>query len=752
MRTANRVLARTFRKFGKPFLSRSLYHLGAPESPRRAAAAGVALPSSPLRAPPPPRTMGLLRSLSKSLSVGRRRGDDHDKDTALRKEAQSLLRRGETDSALEVIERGLDEASARLLDENDETHEHDETHERNLIHLHSLAAKCHHEHKDYREACVHFIAALDVAGDRGPEGFPDVFDHAFFLGMGDACHMRDKHGECVFAHDKGLELLLAETEATARREATKAKKKPARAPSSWSSHNNKNDQDDKFSENTTPDSILKVGSSKTHHQMAVSLRHLRDFERALDHLGAISKPLEAALGAGDVLCEMESCFRELGLFEEAETCLRRAASEAPAARADNVAKIATFRRENMGGDARTCVEELERCLAMAAKSAKIEKARFGEKVDDERKDEDDDTSKTHDSERRSVGGLDRRREARVRVLLGQALCAVDELKKAEKQLGAACAKAPEDPQTWLALASFYRETERDDLAMPALRKAAALGEVPRDLEAERLQEEHRKANALKREMSMRGGKKTKTRLTLSLKDAVGNALAMRSREKNANADPAFSGTSAETKNDPKTSLASVVSSTSARVLDPQKSGRLRQNLARAAERAEMEKQLASEAEALRLQKVKGKGSFSARHKKTSDFVDPNLLHAREKALGAMAAIFESHGQTGRAMEVYASMDQNDARVVKRQEEILTEAALKLQRTFRGKKAREEFDRRRKTRRARRVYGSADGFTNVQTFTQGKQGFSSLARNLSSTNGALDQNAGRSSKPLGSSFF
>jgi hypothetical protein len=85
----------------------------------------------------------------------------------------------------------------------------------------------------------------------------------------------------------------------------------------------------------------------------------------------------------------------------------------------------------------------------------------------------------------------------------------------------------------------------------------------------------------------------------------------------------------------------------------------------------------------------------------------------------MAAIFESHGQTGRAMEVYASMDQNDARVVKRQEEILTEAALKLQRTFRGKKAREEFERRRKTRRARRVYGSADGFTNVQTFTQGK---------------------------------
>ena len=311
---------------------------------------------------------------------------------------------------------------------------------------------------------------------------------------------------------------------------------------------------------------------------------------------------------------------------------------------------------------------------------------------------------------------------------------MNDLEKAEKQLGAACAKAPEDPQTWLALASFYRDTERDDLAMPALRKAAALGEVPRDLEAERAEKEHRKANALKREMSMRGGKKT--RLTLSLKDAVGDALAAEKKKENAAS---------------LASLASGVSSTSVRVLDPQKSGRLRQNLARAAELLETEKQLAREAEALRLEKVRGKGSFSARHKKATDFVDPNALRAREKALAAMAAIFESHGQSGRAMEVYASMDQTDPRVIQRQEEILTEAALKLQRTFRGRKAREEFERRRKTRRARRVYGGADGFANVATFTQ-SAGVASLARNMASTNGAFERDARRNAKPLGSSFF
>ena len=667
--------------------------------------------------------MGLFRSLSKSLSVTRRRGDDHDKDTASREEARSLLRRGETESALEVIERGLDEASARLLDENDETHEHDETHERELIHLHALAAKCHHRHKDYREACVHFVAALDVAGDRGPEGFPEVFDHSFFLEMGDACHMRDKHGECVFAHEKGLELLLAKTKTAGRDAAQILAKKKKKTFFTRTNEKTTPNEDEDEDERRIPatDSVLQVGSSKTHHQIAVSLRHLRDFERALDHFGAIAKPLEAALGAGDVLCEMESCFRELGLGEEAESCLRRAASEAPAVRADNVAKIATFRRERMGGDATTCVEELERCLALAAAAAKIErqsektaKTAKAEKGSSSAKGtrsfaEDAEGSLDHAST-----GLDRRREARVRVLLGQALGAVGQAEKAEKQLGAACAKAPEDPGTWLALAAFYRGTERDDLAMPALRKVAALGEVPRDFEAEAREEAHRKANALKRELSMRGGNR--------------RALSLRERASGADADPSESF---------------LASSSSLRVLNPEKSGRLRQNLARAAERAELDAQRALEAEKLRLQKVKGKGSFSERHKKASDFVDPNLRRARHVALAAMAAIFESHGQTGRAMEVYASMDQSDERVVTRQAEILTEAALKLQRTFRGKKARDAFERRRKTRRARRTYGSADGFANVAVFTQG-------AENRNHGTGAF----GRSerSKPLGSSFF
>ena len=88
----------------------------------------------------------------------------------------------------------------------------------------------------------------------------------------------------------------------------------------------------------------------------------------------------------------------------------------------------------------------------------------------------------------------------MRVLLGQALGAVGQAEKAEKQLGAACAKAPEDPGTWLALAAFYRGTERDDLAMPALRKVAALGEVPR---TSRLKREER--TALKRELEPRTG-------------------------------------------------------------------------------------------------------------------------------------------------------------------------------------------------------------------------------------------------------
>ena len=130
--------------------------------------------------------------------------------------------------------------------------------------------------------------------------------------------------------------------------------------------------------------------------------------------------------------------------------------------------------------------------------------------------------------------------------------------------------------------------------MPALRKVAALGEVPRDFEAEAREEAHRKANALKRELDARR--------------EPARALAARARLRRGRG--------------PFGKL--LASSSSLRVLNPEKSGRLRQNLARAAERAELDAQRALEAEKLRLQKVKGKGSFSELHKKASDFVDPNL--------------------------------------------------------------------------------------------------------------------------------
>ena len=59
------------------------------------------------------------------------------------------------------------------------------------------------------------------------------------------------------------------------------------------------------------------------------------------------------------------------------------------------------------------------------------------------------------------------------------------------------------------------------------------------------------------------------------------------------------------------------------------------------------------------------------------------------AYKAMAQMFEKHGQTSRAMAMYDKMDPNDPRVLKRKDEILLKCALRLQRAFRGHKARKQ---------------------------------------------------------------
>ena len=101
-------------------------------SPRRARRAGVAPPSLP-RTSPSRSTSWVCSSASKpeSRRLGAE-GDDHDKDLVARLRRFVASPRGDGVAAGGDRAR-LDEASARLLDENDETHEHDETHERELI-------------------------------------------------------------------------------------------------------------------------------------------------------------------------------------------------------------------------------------------------------------------------------------------------------------------------------------------------------------------------------------------------------------------------------------------------------------------------------------------------------------------------------------------------------------------------------------------------------------------------------------------
>ena len=212
------------------------------------------------------------------------------------------------------------------------------------------------------------------------------------------------------------------------------------------------------------------------------------------------------------------------------------------------------------------------------------------------------------------------------------------------------------------------------------------------------------------------------------------AHSLRERASGADADP------------PESFLAS---SSSLRVLNPEKSGRLRQNLARAAERAELDAQRALEAEKLRLQKVKGKGSFSERHKRRAISSIPTCARAPRRARRDGRHLREPRPDRPRDGGVRVDGSERRAGGYEAGGDF-DGSGVKAAEDVPGEKGGEALARRLKPRRPRRTYGSADGFANVNVFTQGSGVATNFAENRNPGTGAF----GRSerSKPLGSSFF
>lgn len=103
------------------------------------------------------------------------------------------------------------------------------------------------------------------------------------------------------------------------------------------------------------------------------------------------------------------------------------------------------------------------------------------------------------------------------------------------------------------------------------------------------------------------------------------------------------------------------------------------------------------------------------------------------AWSLMARMFEKHGQTSRANQIYDNMDPNDPYVKLRRNQILHDAALKLQRIFRGNQARKEL------------------LKNQVGMTPGKRGHGYYGDLPLARDGGRWKKSVRK-KPLGSSFF
>ena len=128
------------------------------------------------------------------------------------------------------------------------------------------------------------------------------------------------------------------------------------------------------------------------------------------------------------------------------------------------------------------------------------------------------------------------------------------------------------------------------------------------------------------------------------------------------------------------------------------------------------------------------------------------------AWSMMASMFEKHGQASRAMNIYDRMDPNDPRVKMRQNQILHNAALRLQRIFRGHQARKKMFRNQ-TRHVARNYGARAPLRSNDAGAEGgeyAQRWELRKERIANVSGVpLARDGGRGPtgrKPLGSSFF
>ena len=308
--------------------------------------------------------------------------------------AAKLIAKGDIDEALEIIEEAL-----RAIDAVENAPVPDD----DRASLHALCAMCHSRNESMRRACEHFAAALDAAEEeeaatgrraaaKGPKG---PIDAEFFYRMGEACHRRGQHGRCALAYEQALEL------------DPRRKKLPSRL---------------------TPSAV--------HHQAGVSCRETKRYEEALEHFAKVDAPLEAAVGAGDVLCDRERCYASMGDYAAAEACIRAAAEDVDMSsqpvRPENVCRVAVYRYERCGGSAERAVKELAGVIENKEKTS-----------------------------------LSKKKEAEVLAMLARLHAGLGELVESEANFEASLGRNPRSHGTWLSLGQLYEATGRDDLALRA---------------------------------------------------------------------------------------------------------------------------------------------------------------------------------------------------------------------------------------------------------------------------------------------
>mmetsp|Transcript_64076 Transcript_64076/g.202722 ORF Transcript_64076/g.202722 Transcript_64076/m.202722 type:complete len:423 (+) Transcript_64076:111-1379(+) len=256
--------------------------------------------------------------------------------------------------------------------------------------------------KDYAAAASVLEEAQTTPSDEDEFG---VLNHEYYYALGEAYDKQHRCGDCIDAYEQGLHL--------------------EHVPCS-----------------------KNINYQNIYFRLGVNCKMVKDWGRAVEYFDKVNNPAFLAMRRGDILCEMEECYREMGEEDEADDCMRQAVESEPPIRKDYVAEVAWYGYCMNQGQGRSYALGEDGPVAKMKECIKTDKKNWKNYF----------------------------RLGRIHMDLGM-------LEEAEENMRYACAYDRDNAMLWRTLSELYARMGDEKRSLRALQQAAELGDYANRSEA-----------------------------------------------------------------------------------------------------------------------------------------------------------------------------------------------------------------------------------------------------------------------------